>query len=279
MRIEGCLATVLVLELGLGLGLGCQPDTGCPDNGSPCGGDPTGSWKVVDACRDPAFAAPVPATYYQQPVQIARQPAPMTSSSDWCSGLVLGTAMGNTVVTSFSFPHDTLGVKGVEITYTGDDSQHNQGAYEAVIDTVGQGAIELSTACLSRMGMSVSCDVVASALTSFAGTKQGDPGIACSDSPSEPAVCQFFFSYQNITCAASAGGACHCTYGVSFSGTPKGRWSRVGTLLTHNDASRTLPSQADYCAQGQGSLSLWGHDRTSILNQPGLRTLSLQRSP
>jgi len=234
---------------------------------------------VADACRDPAFGTPVPVTYYQQPVQIARQPTPMTSSSDWCSGLVLGTAMGNTVVTSFTFPHDTLGVTGGQISYSGDDPQHAQGTYQAVVNTVGQGAIELSAACLSRMGTSVSCDAVASALTTFAGMKQGDPGIACSDSPSEPATCQFFFSYQNIRCAPIAGGACQCNYGVSFSGTLTGRWTRVGTLLIHNDASRTLPSQADYCVQGQGSLSLWGHDGTSILNQPGLRTLSLQRSP
>jgi hypothetical protein len=234
---------------------------------------------VVDACRDPAFATPVPVTYYQQPVQIARQPAPATASTDWCSGLVLGSVLGSLQATGFTFPHDTLGVSGGQITYTSADSQHQQGDYEAVVDTVGQGSIELSAACLTRMGMSVSCDMVAAALTTFAGMKQGDPGRPCSDSPNEPATCQFFYSYQNITCAASAGGGCECSYGVSFSGTLNGRWSRVGTLLTHNDASRILPSQVDYCVAGQSSLSLWGHDRTSILNQPGLRTLSLQRSP
>jgi hypothetical protein len=170
-------------------------------------------------------------------------------------------------------------VAGGQITYLSEGTSHDQGSYEAVVDTVGQGNIELSAACLTRMGMSVSCDMVASALTNFVGMKAGDPGIPCSDTPNEPPICQFFFSYQNITCAARTDGGCQCSYGVSFSGTFKGRWSRVGTLLTHNDASRILPSQADYCVAGQSSLSLWGHDRTSILNQPGLRTLSLQRSP
>src|SRR5450432_344707 len=269
------MAAVLLLAGGSG----CQPETSCAENGSPCGGNPTGSWNVVGACRDPAFAPPVPVTYFQQPVQMARQPTPMTASSDWCSSLVLGNVMGATGVTSFTFPHDTLGVAGGQITYTSDDPQQQQGAYQATINTVGAGGIELSPACLSRMGMSLSCEGVASALASFAGAQKGDPGVPCSDSPSEPAACQFFFSYQNISCAAVSSGGCRCRYGVSFAGSLKGRWRRAGGVLTHSDASRMLPSQADYCVNGNNSLSLWGHDRTSILDQPGIRTLSLQRSP
>jgi hypothetical protein len=235
---------------------------------------------VVDACRDPVFAAPLPVTYYQQPVQMARQPTPAMASSDWCSSLVLGNVMGNTGATNFIFPHDTLGVTGGRITYTSEDPQNKQfGTYQAVVDTLGTGAIDLSEACLARMGVSLSCDMVAAALTSFAAVKQGDPGVPCNDSINQPAVCQFFFSYKNITCTAIAGSACHCSYGVSFSGALKGRWTRTGALLTHSDASRMLPSQADYCVQGSDSMILRGHDRTSILDQPGVRTLSLQRSP
>ena len=258
---------------------GCQPETSCPGNGAPCGGNPSGTWKVVDACRDPAYASPLPVTYFPQPVQMARQPTPMMASSDWCSSLVLGDVMGTTKASSFNFPHDTLGVAGGQFTYTSEDAQQQAGTYDAVINTVGRGGIDLSAMCLTRMGMSVSCDTVAAALTSFAAAKPGNPGVPCSDSPSEPAVCQFFFSYQDIKCAPIAAGACRCTYGVSFAGTFSGRWTRAGTIVTHSDASRMLPSQADYCVQGSDSMTLWGHDRTSILNQPGIRTLSLQRSP
>jgi hypothetical protein len=235
---------------------------------------------VAEACRDPVFAAPLPVTYFQQPVQMARQPTPAVASSDWCSSLVLANVAGTTKATSFTFPHDTLGVIDGRITYTSDDPQQPQsGTYDAVINTVGTGGIDLSATCLTRMGMSVSCDVVAQALTSFAASKLTNPGVPCNDSPNQPASCQFFFSYQNISCAAVGENACRCSYGVSFAGTFNGRWTRAGTLLTHSDASRMLPSEADYCVQGSDSITLWGHDRTSILNQPGIRTLNLQRSP
>ena len=46
------------------------------------------------------------------------------------------------------------------------------------------------------------------------------------------------------------------------------------------DAKKMLPTQADYCVGGGGStLSLWGHDRTSLFDEAGLRTLKLQRMP
>jgi hypothetical protein len=264
----------------LWLGSGCQSEGGCPEAGSPCGGDPSGSWNVTGACRDPVFAPPVPVTYFQQPVQMARQPTPAKASSDWCSSLILGNVMGANGATSFRFPHDTLSVVGGQVTYTGEDAQQQQGTYQAVITTTGTGGIDLSSSCLTRMGFSLSCDMFAEALTSFAARKPVDPGVPCSDSPDEPASCQFFFSYQNISCAPISDGGCRCTYGVSFSGSFQGRWIRTGGLLTHSDTSRMLPTQADYCVQpAAGSLTLWGHDRTSIFQQAGIRTLNLVKAP
>lgn len=272
----GTVAALLVL-----LGSACQPATRCPEDGTPCGGDPSGSWNVVNACRDPVFAPPLPATYFQQPTEIARQPAPVMASSDWCSSLVLADVMGTAGATSFVFPHDTLAVTGGQITYTSDDSQQQEGSYQAVIDTAGSGEIDLSAACLTRMGISLSCDMVTAALTGLAAAAPmlGDPGVPCTDSPSEPASCQFFFSYHNISCAPVSGGACQCNYGVSFAGSSQGRWLRDGSILTHSDASKMLPTQADYCVQApDSSMTLWGHDQTSILDQPGILTLNLQRA-
>lgn len=196
--------------------------------------------------------------------------------------------MGTTGVTGFSFPHDTLAVvPGGQIKYTSDDAQQQQGTFEAVIRTAGTGGIDLSSACLTRTGISLSCEMVATALTEFAAMAamtSVNPGILCTDGPDQPATCQFFFSYQNISCVPISPGspdnACHCTYDVSFAGSLHGRWLRSGALLTHSDASRTLPSQADYCVDGSGgSLTLWGHDRTSIFGQTGVRTLQLSRAP
>src|SRR3954468_7037396 len=78
------LPVALLALAGVALGgLGCQNDTGCAEDGTPCGGDPTGTWTLNDACRDPAFAAPLQPTYVGQPVAQARQPVAPTTSSDW----------------------------------------------------------------------------------------------------------------------------------------------------------------------------------------------------
>ena len=220
------------------------------------------------------FAQPLQTTYLGQPVAMARQPVPMTTSSDWCSALFVGFSGVN----SFLFPHDTLAVSGGQIVYAADDATDLQGTYQAAIQTGGPGRIDLSRACLTRSsGSSLTCDMVAAELVAFAAMKPADPGVPCTDSPAEPSSCQFYFSYQNIACAAGPDGGCGCTYDVSFAGAVKGRWGRNGTVLTHADASKMLPSQVDYCVASPGQrMTLWGHDRTSIFDQTGIRTLELQ---
>lgn len=271
MRFDKWLVTATLALLGLG----CQPQTSCPEDGAACGGDPTGTWNVANFCRDPFFAAPTPPTFFRQPVEMARQPSPVTTSSDWCSSLVVGAA----AVTSFSFPHDTLSVSGGQLTYAADNPQAVEGTYRAVIRTSGPGAIDLSPTCLARSGMSLSCDMVTAALVKFAAIAVADPGVPCTDSPGDRDLCQFYYSYENIACAAISDGGCRCSYDVSFAGTLQGRWIRSGGILTHSDMSKMLPSQADYCVDGgSGILSLWGHDQTSILNQSGVRTLKLNKT-
>ena len=117
---------------------------------------------------------------------------------------------------------------------------------------------------------------MAAQLRDFAAVKLADPGVPCDDTLSEPGVCQFYFSYQNIACGGDAAATgCHCTYDVSFAGALTGRWMRTGTVLTHSDTSKMLPSQADYCVgQGAGAMTLWGRAQTSLLNQAGMRTLN-----
>jgi len=257
------------------LGFGCQPEVSCAEDGKPCGGDPSGTWNVTNFCRDPVFAPPLQPTYLGQPVEMARQPSPTMASSDWCSSLFVG----GSAVTSFTFPHDTLTVSGGQLTYVSDDSQQLQGTYDAVLDTSGAGNIDLSASCLTRSGATFTCDMVAAALVRFAALKPADPGVPCTDSPSEPSLCQFYYSYKDIQCVGTAASGCRCTYGVSFAGALHGRWTRAGSLITHSDTSKMLPSQADYCVNSAGgSMALWGRGRTSILNQTGVRTLKLQKT-
>src|SRR5204862_4299529 len=73
----GCLALVLAA---------CAMDDPCAEpSGAACGGDPNGQWIVTGSCRDPAYQAPDPTTYYGQPDPMARQPLPEPTNSDWCS--------------------------------------------------------------------------------------------------------------------------------------------------------------------------------------------------
>jgi hypothetical protein len=264
-------ALVALAGVALG-GLGCQNDTGCAEDGTPCAGDPTGSWTLNDACRDPAFAAPLQPTYVGQPVAQARQPVAPTTSSDWCSAVAIN-AQG---VSSFVFPHDTLAVSGTDshVTYASD------GTYQAVIHTAGPGEIDLSASCLQRFGVAVTCDALAAELTDYAARQRTVPSFTCSDSPDEPAGCAYYYTYSGIECTDNGNQGCACRYDVNFAGTFTGKWSMAGTQLIHFDAKKMLPTQADYCVGGGGStLSLWGHDRASLFDEPGLRTLKLQRMP
>lgn len=264
LRVSLAGAAILLIAFG------CRPDTTCQMDGAPCGGDPTGTWTVIDACRDPFFARPLQTTYLGQPVEMARQPNPTVASSDWCSAIFFG----GTTATAFTFPHDTLAVSGGQLTYASD------GTFQAVIDTAGPGGIDLSLACLTRSGGSPSCDMVAAALADFAAVKPAQPGHPCSDSPGEPPDCRFYNSYQDIRCADLPAGGCRCTYSVSFTGTVNGRWSAGEHVLNHFEASKTLPSQADYCVDGSGTvMTLGGHNRTSLFEQDGIHTLALQRTP
>jgi hypothetical protein len=262
------VAITLVLSPAL---FACRAQLHCDESASPCGGTATGTWNVVGACRDPAYAPPFQATYQGQPAQVARQPIANPTTSDWCASIKYGT--GNSI-TSFLFPHDTLNVLAGQLSYGVD------GAYQIAINTTGPGSIDLSHDCLTRSGTRLTCTELTTALTDFAGQMRTLPARPCSDSPAEPADCAPYSSYQNIACGDDAQGGCLCTYAVSFAGTYQGRFVAQGSVLNHFDATSLLPSQADFCVDGSGGhMDLWGHNRTPILGIPGLLTLNLQKAP
>ena len=225
--------------------------------GTPCGGDPSGAWMITDACREPSYDPPKPLTYYGQPDTTARQPPPEGTSSDWCSYLVYDPTQG---ITNFLFPHDALLLSGGAVTYDA------AGTFGAKLSTSGSGQIDLSGSCLTRFG-----------------DRFGAPGTRCANltsnlqafSATEP-------SYQNIGCDDDGGGGCLCTYDIGFEpsgGSLSGRWGTDGSLLTHFAGSKQLPSQADFCLDGSGTLTLWGHDQTDLWDQLGLRTVTLRPVP
>ena len=90
----------------------------------------------------------------------------------------------------------------------------------------------------------------------------------------------FYDSYQGLRCAGNALGGCSCSYTVEYAGKFKGHWESHGSTVTHFDAASLLPTQVDYCAADSGNhLTLSGHDGTSILGEPGVMSLSLEKAP
>ena len=259
---------LFVAALGAGCGNLAQV---CGAPGAACGGDATGTWNVVGGCRDPIFTPPVQMTYVGQPAQVARQPVPSATSSDWCASIIFGTRGS---ISNFVFPHDALSVSGGSFAHNGD------GTYQIELDTTGPGSVDLSANCLTRSGLALTCDMVAASLTTFASAAPVSPGVPCSDSLAEPSSCRFYNAYRDIHCDGNDLGGCSCSYTVAYAGTFKGHWLAQGSTVTYFDASSLLPSQADYCVKGSGSrMNLWGHDGTSILGEPGVMSLSLEKAP
>ena len=86
----------------------CAMDDPCAPQGDACGGDPD---RTMDRHRTAAAIPPTQnpeaVTYYDQTQNMARQPPPEPTSSDWCSYLIYDPNQG---ITQFTFPHDTLAI-------------------------------------------------------------------------------------------------------------------------------------------------------------------------
>ncbi|MES1206623.1 MAG: hypothetical protein ABUS79_11870 [Pseudomonadota bacterium] len=242
------VAAFALLWLG---GAACQPQETCAMEGAACGGDPNGNWEIVAAgsCRDPVYRPPPPLTLLTQPKGTAREMPPEPTSSDWCSYL---TILPSGTVENFQFPYDTLAVGGGSLTY-----QAGESTYVSRIATQGSGHVDLSGTCLTAFGATPSCPDLQSALIAFAGT---------------------LGTVQNIQCGGNAQGGCSCDYVVVFTAAYSGLWRTNGTVMTHFDSLKLLPSQVEYCVAGD-RMTMWGRDRASILDVPGVRTLSLVRKP
>ena len=242
--------------------LACRMDDPCAPQGDACGGDPSGMWVIMDSCRDPAYQSPLAITYYDQAQNMARQPPPEPTSSDWCSYLLYDPVDG---IEHFTFPFDTLPVAGGTVTYDAN------GVYAAKILTIGSGSVDISATCLSRFSVTYQCgpadastpagmrsvtdDLTAFAI--FAGSNQ-----------------------QNILCVDDGNLGCRCRYDLTSEpsgGALSGRWSTQGALLTHFGGMNLLPSQADLCVSGD-TMTVWGHNRAAIWDQAGLRTVTMMRT-
>ena len=253
-------AYVAVVAVGtlLPAAIGCRPTDACAEAATACGGDPIGAWGEVDVCQDPALPDSTIAkrTYRGQSAVTAGQAPPEPTSTDWCSDLVYGP----NGITFLLLPRDTPRILGASLRYSAaglDDP--TRGQYSALVTSSDRTSIEYSASCLERFGYAPgSCAQFGEA---FAAYGVGLGGV------------------KETTCKDSVGGGCLCSYlsesdaaGTNLSGS----WSTNGHVLTHYAANMVLPSQVDYCVQGN-RMTLWGHDRTNILDFAGLRTMILDK--
>jgi hypothetical protein len=259
MRVR--LAALVAL---LGGAAACGMDDPCAPKGDACGGDPSGQWTVVDSCRDPAYQNPDPVTYYGQTENMARQPPPEPTSSDWCSYLLYDPAKG---ITQFTFPHDTLAIRTGHVSYQG------LGTYAALLSTIGSGAVDISASCLTRFSVLFQC--------APADSSGLPPGVRSVNDDLNAYSVSLGSPDQNIACSDDGSGGCFCSYDIASEpsgGGLSGRCSTQGSLLTHFAGIKLIPSQADVCVSGD-TMTIWGHDRAAIWDQAGLRTVTLTRTP
>ena len=237
----------------------CAMDDPCAPRGDACGGDPSGAWSVMDSCRDPAYANPEAVTYYGQTQNMARQPPPEPTSSDWCSYLMYDPNKGITsspsrTTRSASAPAASLrrqrDVRGPAV-----DDRHRP--------------VDISAACLTRFSVHFQC---------AAATDRRRPVPSVTDDLTTYSV-GLGSPEQNIVCVDDGSEGCFCSYDIASEpsgGGLSGRWSTQGSLLTHFAGTKLIPQQTDVCVSGD-TMTIWGHNRAAIWDQAGLRTVTLQR--
>jgi hypothetical protein len=250
---------VLCIGALLSFGTGCRPEDACAETNTPCGGNPIGSWAEASVCQDPVSQDTIAGkqTYRNQPIVPGGQSPPELTSMDWCSSLQY---FGPNGIRMFALPRDTPAVQGAFLSYSaGSSGELNRGLYTTLLTSSDRTSINYSASCLARFGYAPgSCGEFGMAFADYGLTLGGIKETSCRDSGDGGCLC----SYLSESDAA----------GTNLSGI----WSAEGNVITHFAGSGVLPTKVDYCVNGN-QMTLWGHNRTSILDFIGLRTLTLRR--
>jgi hypothetical protein len=251
-------SAVIGVGAALCFNVGCRPVDACAETGVACGGDPVAQWAEIDSCQDPALLdmAIAKRTYRGQPVVTATQSPPEPTSTDWCADL----AYGPSGITFLNLPRDPPKLLGAYLVLQGDDPPADTtGSYGALVTSSDKTSIEFSRTCLTRFGYTSSdCAQFGDAFARF-GTGLG--------------------GVKETTCQNATNGGCLCAYTVEADAAGSnlsGRWRRRGSVMTFYPSNMVLPTQVDYCIDGD-RMTLSGHDRTNILDIAGLRTMTLDR--
>jgi hypothetical protein len=232
----------------------CNQKVNCPELGS-CGGPPPlGSW-VLDpghpSCIEDLYIPPTDTRLLGGEVPPARTPAVEPAFFDWCN-LLVATA-SDIKMKSPRFFYESGPVGAATVTYNAD------GTFSAGITRTGTFYMVFPAVCMHAFGAMNNatgnvCDQLSQPLKDAGEGEGAYQNTVCFPDPDEPA-------------------GCRCTFDVTETGGPAGKYLISGSTITHLFVSN-FPAEATYCNKGNG-LELTGKNGSWLFNQPGLRTLDL----
>lgn len=232
----------------------CEPREVCGGELDACGGDLSGTWSVlVDTCEDQTYLPYTELTFYDQPVDFAREDPPERTGADWCADLRYMPSGIQSINLNLLEPW--IPVTSATITYTPEEGSTTRGTYEGSLSVSGQFTQYFSRACLTAHGANPTCDELTAALNDRLENSSGFGSFSCTDGDDF---------------------GCDCSYDRFSVPALLGSWSTRNGVVTHFDSFGKLPSQADYCANGD-TLQLSGHNRQFLWDHTGLRELVLGR--
>ncbi len=254
-------------------GFGCAPEDKCPP-ATACGGDIVGAtdndgdgfadktWTISGSCLNDIVAVPQNATLLNQSPSVDGQPPPEPEHNHWCSEMVLDAAKGVKKISPW-FP--AIPVRDGNIKYSAN------GRFELLINYFSPQTVEFQKGCFESQGYIVVPEGSASSTASFSCSEFGEALRFRLEQ--EPNI-----DNSTIACGSDDAGGCLCGYTLLMVTGANGTWTLQGKTVNHYDRTTQQPvSQADYCVENSGAgetLSLSGHNKNFLFNQPHLRSLA-----
>lgn len=206
-----------------------------------------------DECQDPLFTPPPNPTLLHQAPTLANQPPIEPSGADWCSNLVFNS---DRTIYSVNLWFPQIPLLDAKLTYSAASESDTEGTFEMQVRYFKKMRADFSAQCMTAQGVVMGCNEFTFQMRE---KLRAEPNIS------------------DINCGPGPQGGCSCIYDMLLISGVTGPWRTEGGVLTHYDALRDFPSEADYCVNGD-TLEMTGHDRTWLFNQTGLRTLQFVRA-
>jgi hypothetical protein len=217
---------------------GAAGDASCR-SAAPCGGDPSGHWDTGAAGAANANGTCV---------------SPVLRAGDACHDLYYFPASSSPAgLIKVTLPSPRM----TAVTHADWKLEPDQ-SYHIELALGGEGALELSPACLTAYGANPTCTELQSQLQQFVAA--------------EPEISQ-------LACSATPDGGCGCTWTFELLSADVGNWRTTGQVLSFDSSITETTAAFDFCAAGDSLTVTWVPGSQFLPSSAlGLRTLSLKRA-